>query len=311
MNDTRHSTPTLPVVLLLLWAVISMLLWAMAFYQAPTATPEWLLRAQSVCFGTGETGLPDTYGWMVLAMGPLSMLAGLLVAFGSEVRQGLSVMAASISGKALLVIVLATLLTEAVWIEGRIEAGIDVATTVYSFDAPDTLPLDYPRLHQPAASFALTDQHGGQISPQGLRDKVVLLTFAFAHCQTICPVILSNVLQAADRFEPQQVEVLVVTLDPWRDTPRTLPTLANGWNLGANAHVLSGPVDDVMAVLDQYNVPRQRDEKTGDVTHPALVYVLDKNGDLAYGFNNPNADWLATAVERLLEPADLAVTSSR
>ena len=118
-------------------------------------------------------------------------------------------------------------------------------------------------------------------------------------------------LQAADRFEPQQVEVLVVTLDPWRDTPRTLPTLANGWNLGANAHVLSGPVDDVMAVLDQYNVPRQRDEKTGDVTHPALVYVLDKNGDLAYGFNNPNADWLATAVERLLEPADLAVTSSR
>jgi protein SCO1 len=310
MKTTREA-PTLPVALLLCWVVITMLLWAMAFYRAPDATPEWLLRAQAVCFGTNETGLPDTYGWMVLALGPLSFLAGFLVALGREVRQGLSAMVATAGGKVLVVLILATLLGEGVWLQGQIENGITVANTVYDFDIPEQLPPDYPRLQMAAQPFSLTNQAGEQISPAALRGKVVLLTFAFAHCQTVCPAILHNVLQAADRFPQEEIAVLVVTLDPWRDTPSRLPTLASHWGLGDNAHVLSGPVDDVLAVLDDYNVPRERDQKTGDISHPALVYVLDTTGSIAYAFNNPAVDWLSAATVRLLESDVLAVDSSR
>ena len=311
MKTTRESAPTLPVVLLLLWAAVTMLLWAMAFYRAPEVTPEWLLRAQATCFGTGETGLPDTYGWMVLALGPLSFIAGLSIALGREVRLGLSAMAAAASGKALLGIALATLLFEGAWIKGRIEAGVAVATAVYDFEKPEDLPQDYPRVNRKAAPFALTDQHGAQVSPAALNGKVVFLTFAFAHCQTVCPAILSNVLRAAQDFSPEEVEVLVVTLDPWRDTPSVLPTLASQWHLGDKAHVLSGPVDEVLTVLDQYNVPRERDLKTGDIAHPALVYLLDATGSIAYAFNNPNADWLGTAAGRLLEPSIMVVDRGR
>jgi cytochrome oxidase Cu insertion factor (SCO1/SenC/PrrC family) len=311
MTATREPAPILPVILLLFWAAISMTLWAMAFYHAPAATPEWLLRAQSACFGTSETGLPDTYGWMVLVLGPVSLLAGLLVALGGELRQGSEALIASASGKMLLGVVLATLLAEGVWVSGRIDAGVRVAATEYRFETIDELPLDYPRMHLDVAPFLLTDQHDAQVSPVALGDKVVLLTFAFAHCKTVCPVILENVLQAAGNFPPEKVEVLVVTLDPWRDTPSSLPALASHWRLGENAHVLSGSVDDVVAVLDGHKVPRQRDGKTGDVTHPALVYVLDTTGVIAYGFNNPSVKWLSTAVERLLEPSDLAVDISR
>jgi cytochrome oxidase Cu insertion factor (SCO1/SenC/PrrC family) len=76
--------------------------------------------------------------------------------------------------------------------------------------------------------------------------------------------------------------VVVVTLDPWRDTPSRLPSLAKGFDLGADAYVLSGSVDEVNALLDRWNVARGRDEKTGEVAHPPLVYVLDAEGRIGY-----------------------------
>lgn len=311
MKSTREAAPTLPVVLLLLWAAVTMLLWAMAFYQAPEATPEWLLRAQVACFGTSETGLPDTFGWMVLALGPLSFLAGLLVALGREIQRGLEAMMDTGAGRVLIFIALATLLGESGWIKGRIETGIEVSTAVYAFETPEELPANYPRTHKEAADFLLTDQHGAQVSPQSLRGKIVFLTFAFAHCETVCPAILHSVLLATEPFAAAEAEVLVITLDPWRDTPRALPALAKHWGLGENAHVLSGPVDEVIAVLDHYNVPRERDQKTGDIVHPALVYVLDQSGDIAYSFNNPSANWLGAAARKLLAPSHLAVENRR
>jgi len=311
MKPTSESAPTLPVVLLLLWAAVTMLLWAMAFYQAPDATPEWLLRAQVACFGTNETGLPDTYGWMVLALGPLSFLGGLLVAMGREVQRGLEAMMDTGVGRVLIFLALATLLGEGGWIKERIEAGIEVSSAVYAFETPEELPENYPRTHKEAADFLLTDQHGAQVSPQSLRGKVVFLTFAFAHCQTVCPAILHSVLLAAENFAASEAEVLVVTLDPWRDTPRSLPALAEHWGLGDNAHVLSGSVDEVLAVLDQYNVPGERDVKTGDIVHPALVYVLDQSGDIAYSFNNPSTNWLSAAARKILATPHLAVESRR
>ena len=46
--------------------------------------------------------------------------------------------------------------------------------------------------------------------------------------------------------------------------------------------VVSGSVDDVTAALDAWQIPRERDEATGDVTHPAIVYLIDQEGTLAF-----------------------------
>ena len=66
---------------------------------------------------------------------------------------------------------------------------------------------------------------------------------------------------------------MVVTLDPWRDTPARLHHLATHWDVAEDGFLLSGEVDAVNRVLDDWNVARQRDLQTGDVTHPPLVYV--------------------------------------
>lgn len=312
MTAARETHSRLQAGILLVWFVITMLFWLMAFYRAPEATPEWLLRAQSACFGTAETGLPDTYGWLVLTLGPLSFLLGLFVAMGSEVYLSLATVIRTGIGRTLAGALLAALLWEGVWIERRVEEGLTAARAVYDFGSAEDLPANYPRTRRPAAPFHLVDQHGSQVSPAAFRGKVTLLTFAFAHCATVCPAILKNVLEAADSLSPHQVEVLVVTLDPWRDTPGTLPALASHWGLSGNAHVLSGDVDQVVQVLDQYQVPRERDPQTGDIVHPALVYLLDPAGDIAYSFNSPHPRWLSQAAAKLLaDGAGFAVDKVR
>jgi len=236
---------------------------------------------------------------MVLVLGPLSFLSVLFVSLGGEVYQGLAVAMRTGTGKVLSGALVAALLWEGIWIGQRVEEGLTALDNVYAFEMEEDLPENYPRTHKAAPPFQLVDQHGSQVSADAFRGKVVLLTFAFAHCTTVCPVILQNVLTAASSLPEQQVEILVVTLDPWRDTPGTLPALANHWGLTDNAHVLSGDVEQVVQVLNQYQVPHERNLKTGDIVHPALVYVLDPAGDIAYSFNNPYPRWLTQAARKL------------
>jgi cytochrome oxidase Cu insertion factor (SCO1/SenC/PrrC family) len=92
--------------------------------------------------------------------------------------------------------------------------------------------------------------------------------------------------------------VLIVTLDPWRDTPARLPALAQQWRLTGDDAVLSGEVAEVEAALDRWDVPRARDDASGRVDHPALVYLVDASGRIAYASRGGSTE-LAVLAERL------------
>jgi cytochrome oxidase Cu insertion factor (SCO1/SenC/PrrC family) len=91
--------------------------------------------------------------------------------------------------------------------------------------------------------------------------------------------------------------VVLLTLDPWRDTPSRLPHLAREWKLGSDASVLSGSVEEVNAALDRWGVVRERDPSTGELAHPPLVYVLDASGRIAFAASG-GAELLAELVLR-------------
>ena len=55
---------------------------------------------------------------------------------------------------------------------------------------------------------------------------------------------------------------------------------------------------DVEAALDAWEVPRRRNERTGEVTHPSLVYVIDEEGRIAYASTGGVAA-LVSLVQRL------------
>ena len=300
-NSTEIRSGGLYISLLGIWLIATMSLWGLAFFHLPEATPEWVLRAQSACFGTNENGLPDGYGWMVLIFSPLSFLIAMFVVFKDQIAEEFSQLLDASSGRFLLTLVSLTVIAQAVWVTSRIVEGIAISNTDYAYSTSEEFPENYPRLNREAMSFNLVDHNGKDINLDSLKGRVVFITFAFAHCKTICPSIVKSVSNTQDKLSHLPLSSLIITLDPWRDTPNNLASQAKRWKLGENAHFLSGDVDSVRKVLDDYSVARERDMKTGDVTHPALVYVLDTKGKIAYTFNNPYPSWLEGSVERLLK----------
>ncbi|HJU87524.1 MAG TPA: SCO family protein, partial [Gemmatimonadota bacterium] len=76
--------------------------------------------------------------------------------------------------------------------------------------------------------------------------------------------------------------VIVVTLDPWRDTPSRLRSIEESWEMGNGARVASGPVPQVEAVLDAWGIERSRDSRNGDLVHVPRVFVVDREGIVLY-----------------------------
>ena len=142
------------------------------------------------------------------------------------------------------------------------------------------------------------NQLGDTVTLEQFRGRPILVTFAFAHCTTICPLIVNDVLSARDKLTEQNPVVLVITLDPWRDTPSRLPTIAKQWGVTGDAYVLSGSPEVVERVLNSWRVPRVRNEKTGELSHPSLVYVIGHDGKIAYVLDGTQAV-IRAAVEAL------------
>jgi protein SCO1/2 len=141
----------------------------------------------------------------------------------------------------------------------------------------------------------LLDQHGQPLFLADVRGHRTLLAFAFGHCTTVCPTTIRDVLEARRAAGTSDVRLIVVTVDPWRDTPDRLAYLAEHWNLGPEDRVVSGDVAEVEATLDALGVGRRRNEVNGTVDHTPTVMLLDARGRIVW-----RLDGYTGAVRRLL-----------
>ncbi|KAB2962113.1 MAG: hypothetical protein F9K18_10275, partial [Thermoanaerobaculia bacterium] len=89
---TALRAPRFALAGFLAWFAITVSWWALAFIPLP-APPAWLERTRAVCFGTLPNGLPDTWGWMLLLLGPLSMLTFLAAVWGRDLADALAAVA--------------------------------------------------------------------------------------------------------------------------------------------------------------------------------------------------------------------------
>jgi cytochrome oxidase Cu insertion factor (SCO1/SenC/PrrC family) len=299
MSPRTTGESMLPLGVFLAWLAVTMMWWALAFAPLPATPPEWLTVARQVCFGVATTGWPAGYGWLLLFLGPAPMLGFLLALWGQQLRGNFYTLSCHPGGRLAIGLMVAVPLVGAVWVGQRLASAVQMTTVSPATDRLTAFPADYPRLHRPAPDIRLVDQHGRLTALEAQRGQVLMLTFAFAHCQTICPTMVQTARSALHSLSDVAPGLWVVTLDPWRDTPGALPGLAAQWQLTqANMRLLSADVTAVLAVLSAYEVPHQRDLRTGDITHAGLVYIIDGNGRLAYALNNPSRAWLTEAVRR-------------
>lgn len=272
-------------------------LWFLAFAGSPGSGASWLIRTQAACFGSAPDGLPGGGGWAILIFSPLAFFSALVAVFPLELKRGFSFLFSRTVGKVSLLLLVALLVAEGTWASAKIKNGLSIRNAPQA-SSQEPFPEHYPRLSQKAPDFTLINVRGEKISLSAQRGKPVVLTFAFAHCKTLCPAIMRQVTEALKK--PTKGEIgIVITLDPWRDTPASLLAFSGEWASENRMEILSGETKDVLRTLAAYEVPMERSPTSGDITHPPVVLVIDKEGQIAFRFNRPDAHWIREAIERI------------
>lgn len=134
----------------------------------------------------------------------------------------------------------------------------------------------------PAPDFSLPGSDGSRVSLARFRGKVVLLTFGFTYCSTVCPTNMATLAQAQARLgkAAESVQVVFVTVDPARDQAAHLRTYLAAFDpafVGA-----TGSPEALAAVRKRYGVTAVR-HGTGEdyvVEHTSSIFLIDRRGRL-------------------------------
>jgi protein SCO1/2 len=144
------------------------------------------------------------------------------------------------------------------------------------FKGTDITGAEYGR------SIELTDHTGRPRHLEDFRGKAVVLFFGFTHCPDVCPTTLADTAQVLKTLgaDAERVQVLMVTVDPERDTPEALAKYVTAFDprfLG-----LRGDVAATQRAAKEFKVYFEK-RKSGDgysVDHSGQSYVIDPQGRL-------------------------------
>jgi protein SCO1 len=118
-----------------------------------------------------------------------------------------------------------------------------LAATVHS---PEPARARFTPPRERPFDFRLRDQEGRVTSLAQARGKVVAMAFAYTSCRDVCPAEGNEIAAALGRFDPKDVDVIVVSVDPVGDTPararewlmrRGLPRGAGHYVVGTRAQL--------------------------------------------------------------------------
>ncbi len=131
-------------------------------------------------------------------------------------------------------------------------------------------------------TLELADHHGKPRRLEDFRGKAVVLFFGFTHCPDICPTTLADIAQAVKSLGPdaERVQVLMVSVDPERDTPEALGKYVTAFDPRFLA--LRGDLAATRKVAGEFKIYFEK-AKSGEsytVNHSAQSYVIDPQGRL-------------------------------
>jgi protein SCO1 len=136
----------------------------------------------------------------------------------------------------------------------------------------------------PAPTVDLVAHTGERTSLGDFAGKVVVVYFGYTFCPDVCPTTLGRLATALDLLgdEAENVQVLMVSVDPERDTPEVLARYVPGFDdsfLG-----LTGSRQEVAELATVYGVYFEKANVEGAagylVDHTATVMVVDRDGYL-------------------------------
>lgn len=150
----------------------------------------------------------------------------------------------------------------------------------------DAIVFDQPRRF---SDFSLLDANGQAFTRTQLEGKWSLVFFGFTQCPDICPTTLmdlQNLLAALPAEIAANTQVILVSLDPARDTPEVLKSYVEIFNkdfIGVTGEFLT-----IRRFANEANVAFAKVVQGNDYTvdHSSNVVLINPRGDY-HGFFKP------------------------
>ena len=153
--------------------------------------------------------------------------------------------------------------------------------------ANGAIVFDKPRIIKP---FELIDQNAQSFNLDQLTGKWTLMFFGFTSCPDICPATMAQLSQLYKKLDndiAEQTQVILVSVDPVRDTPELLKTYVSHFQEGFVG--LTGEFLNVKRLSDNLNVAFNKVTLDGDdytIDHSGNIVLINPYGHY-HGFFKP------------------------
>jgi len=145
--------------------------------------------------------------------------------------------------------------------------------------APKQAPLPRDSAYQLPAT--LTDQDGKSWDWRSKRGTPQVVAMFYTSCRFVCPLIIDSgkaVERALPADERAKLGLLLVSMDPERDTPEALMSVVRKRKLDTTRWSLASPKpDQVRSVAGVLGV-RYRQLADGEFNHTSVLVLLDADG---------------------------------
>ena len=126
----------------------------------------------------------------------------------------------------------------------------------------------------------------GPVSLQDFRGQVVALYFGYMTCPDICPTSMwkmAEAIKALPAAQADQIQGIMVSVDPDRDSPEALAIYMNAFN--PDFIGLTDIKENIDKVTSQYGalyykVPLKDSAMGYVVDHSSVIYLIDQQGKL-------------------------------
>jgi protein SCO1/2 len=166
-------------------------------------------------------------------------------------------------------------------------AGVWVAKQT-SEQAPQLTSGTWLPQPRPLPEFSLTDESGQPFTAQNLEGHATLVFFGFTHCPDVCPTTLAKLSQVLKTAKVPDLKVLLVSVDPARDTPELLQQYVHAFNPEFDA--VTGQVEEIEKIARDFGIAIAKVDMGGGqytVDHSAVVSLLNKKGQRVAVFTPP------------------------
>ena len=155
--------------------------------------------------------------------------------------------------------------------------------------------LDEP---PPMGDIELTNARGERVALSDLDARYLLMFFGYTNCPDVCPLTMARLAEIyRDLDEPDEVQVVMVTVDPATDTPARTQEYAQTFHpdfLG-----LSGTNEEITYAARRFYVG-VNDIGDGQVAHSDPVALLGPARNMRVIYTQDNVTHLETDLRTLL-----------